>query len=124
MSVAKNRVFVYGTLRNGVPATHRLHGYRMFFVPGRNGNNFPFIQRTDGFYDDRAWYSVLGNIVEVTDKELEQADVYEGVSNGLYTREKLHVQCLSTKRIIEAWVYVGGPALVYQPIDSGDWFSR
>lgn len=123
--MAKNRVFVYGTLRNGVPATHRLHGYRMFFVPGRNGNNFPFIQETEGVDRfDKPWYSVLGNIVQVTDEELQQADVYEGVSNGLYTREKLRVERLSTGRSTEAWVYVGGPALVYQPIDSGDWFSR
>lgn len=123
--MAKNRVFVYGTLRDGVPATHRLHGYRMFFVQGRNGNNFPFIQETEGVDRfEKPWYSVLGNIVEVTDKELQQADVYEGVSNGLYTREKLHVEQLSTGRSTEAWVYVGGPALVYQPIDSGDWFSR
>lgn len=123
--MAKNRVFVYGTLRNGEPATHRLYGYRMFFVPGCNGNNFPFIQETEGVDRfDKPWYSILGNIVEVTDEELQQADVYEGVSNGLYTREKLRVERLSTGRSTEAWVYVGGPALVYQPIDSGDWFSR
>ena len=126
----KNKVFVYGTLRNGAAATHRLDYYRMFCVQGKEFD-FPFIQETDGDCEPRidnvpacSTYSVKGNVVELTDKELRQADKYENVRTGLYARKKVYVQPLSGGEYEEVWVYVGGPALVYQPIDNGDWLSR
>lgn len=114
-----SKLFMYGTLRDGEPATHRLEGYRMFLVQGANSRNFPFLQKTEG-----GCYSAVGNVQPVSDADLVELDRYEGIDRGLYTREKLSVVNLRTGRKTKAWVYVGGPTLVYQPIDSGDWFSR
>ena len=123
--MSKHKVFVYGTLRDGAKATHVLKGFRMFLVQGRKGFQFPFVQQTDGVgNDDEPWYQVYGNIVELTDEELAQADQYENIQSGLYVRELHHVYVIGSRKGIKAWVYVGGPGLVYQPIDNGDWFNR
>lgn len=113
-----NKLFVYGTLRQGQP-THRLPGYMMFKVRGE-GFDFPFIQPYP--YVD-AMPNVLGSVVDVTDDELEKLDVYEGVARGLYIRQKAFVVPLgrSVSAMEEVQVYVGGPALAYEPIPSGVW---
>ena len=60
-----NKLFVYGTLKSGEP-THRLPGYMMFKVKGRDFD-FPVIQ-------PYPWQgnppSVMGTVVEVSDEEL------------------------------------------------------
>lgn len=113
----KHKIFIYGTLRQDQEATHYLDGYSMFCVKG-DQFSFPFIQYTGES-------TVFGSIIEVTDKELAQLDTYEGVARGLYVRKKVKVTDLDTTREdIAVWVYVGGPALAYPLIESGDWLDR
>ena len=122
----KHKVFVYGTLRNDQPPTHELYGYSMFAVNGK-GFDFPFIQKIKESLE--SYVSVVGNIREVTSKELKALDKYEGVASGMYERIKVLVERLDWEDVggtlyEEVWVYVGGPALVYTPIESGDWLNR
>lgn len=116
---ATHKLFVYGTLRQDQEATHKLACYTMRAGVG-NMYDFPFIE-----YDEDCRGAVLGNVIEVTDKELTQLDIYEGVASGLYVRVKARPVPLG-ERVggQEAWVYVGGPALVYPLIQSGDWLAR
>jgi gamma-glutamylcyclotransferase (GGCT)/AIG2-like uncharacterized protein YtfP len=114
-----HKVFVYGTLRNNEPATHKLMCYTMRKVPGKEFD-FPFVE-----YDEDTRSGVLGNIIEVNDKELAQLDIYEGVAHGLYSRIRRYVRPLDdTGDASEVWVYIGGPALVYPIIESNDWFNQ
>lgn len=96
----------------------------MFCVKG-DKFSFPFIQKLYSLscMPDCETACVVGNIIEVTDKELAQLDVYESVAKGLYVREKVEVYS-DNVRSIEVWVYVGGPALAYALIESGDWLAR
>ena len=113
-----NKVFVYGTLRDKQTPTHRLPGYMMFKVAGKTFN-FPFIQAYP--WDDRQ-PEIYGNVMEVTDDQLERLDVYEGIKRGLYTREKVVVYEMKSPAEPEImWAYIGGPALTSKPIPSGDW---
>lgn len=112
------KLFVYGTLANREP-THRLPGYMMFKVRGQSFN-FPVIQPYP--WQDQL-PNIMGSIREVTEEELAQLDVYEGVSRGLYKRTKAFAIPLSANisEMEEVQVYVGGPALVHEPIPSGYW---
>lgn len=113
-----NKLFVYGTLSSGEP-THLLPGFMMFKVKGRDFD-FPVIQ----FYP---WQDkqpcVFGTVIEVSDEELQRLDVYEGVSRGMYERTKVFVVPLDgdASAVEEVQAYVGGPALVHEPIPSGVW---
>lgn len=115
----KHRLFVYGTLRKGQLPTHKLPGYMMFAIPGKVFS-FPVIQPYP--WDDRQ-PDVYGNILEVDDQNLADFDHYEGVERGLYVRENVVVYPLvsgpAAPEIVQA--YIGGPALVRQPIPSGVW---
>lgn len=112
------KLFVYGTLMGGEKATHRLPQYMMFAVQGKTFN-FPVIQPVPDEWD--ADLNVSGCILEVDDDELKQLDYYEGVSRGMYTREKVNVVSLANDTIETVQVYVGGPALVNKPITDGVW---
>lgn len=113
-----NKLFVYGTLSKG-ELTHRLPGYMMFKVKGRDFD-FPVIQPYP-WQDNQP--SVFGTVVEVSDEELQRLDVYENVGHGMYERTKVFVVPLEgdTSAVEEVQAYVGGPALVYEPIPSGVW---
>lgn len=110
-----HRVFVYGTLRpsdkegNYLPATHILHGYSMF----NYFNKFPYIEPAD--------YTsfVLGNVIEVGDKDLAKLDHYEGVHNNLYHRKRVAVVKKGEKQPQEVWTYVAGD--INLRVESGDW---
>lgn len=117
----KHKVFVYGTLRENKEATHFLPGYAMFLVDGAKFN-FPFIQwMGDRLLDE---VGVEGNIIEVDDEGLAKLDKYEGIARGLYERKWVEVFDDSLNEAEEVWVYVGGPQLIYQYVESGDWFNR
>lgn len=115
----KHNVFVYGTLRpwedgNYIPATHFLPGFKMY-----SAGSFPYIMQEHGS-------GVWGNILSVTDKQLKQLDKIEGLERGLYTREKVRVRYWENNVMHpmsqdEVFVYVAGPLLLPQPIESGDW---
>lgn len=114
-----NKVFTYGTLRDGQEPTHRLPGYMMFVVRG-NTFNFPFIQAYP-WQDQQP--NIFGNIMEVSDEELAQLDVYENVESGLYTREEVVVYSLESRvskpEIVQA--YIGGPVLARPIVINGTW---
>lgn len=113
------KIFTYGTLRNGKEPTHKLPGYMMFAVQGKLFN-FPVIQPYPWTDSPPA---VAGNVIEVSDEELQQLDKYEGVERGLYVRTEVVVyelgKSVAKPEIVQA--YIGGPALVNTPIPSGVW---
>lgn len=116
------KLYVYGTLMKGAPATHLLSGYMMFSVKGAKFN-FPVIQPWP--YEGNG-PTVSGCILEVDEDDLAVLDYYEGVSSGLYERIEVEVVPMepsppwqnSTETV---QVYVGGPALVNEPIPNGVW---
>lgn len=116
-----NKVFVYGTLIQGAVLTHRLPGYMMFRVRGQHFD-FPYIQPYP--WDD-SLPSVYGTIIDVTDEQLVEMDKYEGVERFLYRR--VNTLAYPINEIADGTpvqVYVGGPALVNEPIPSGVWTTR
>lgn len=118
MSAGKHKLFVYGTLRPG-PATHKLPGYMMFSVRGKNFD-FPVIQAYP--WQDFPPH-IMGNILEVDDEKLAELDKYENVESGLYIRK--HALAYNAYKTvaepIPVQVYVGGPALLHKPIPNGLW---
>lgn len=116
-----HKVFVYGTLRDGAEATHCLYESALLQHIAGEKFDFPMVQVVD--FD--LPFQVVGNVLEVNDKELEELDKYENVESGLYKRAKLPVHKLQTAANVEnMWVYVAGPALARPVIASGDWFHR
>lgn len=124
MSTRKSiKVFVYGTLRGGLPedavATHKLHGAQLWEI--HSGNfAFPSVRITGNTED-----VVVGNVLTVSKKELKELDRYENVASGLYSRQRVTVYGVdSYDEQVEAWVYVGSDTLFPSQIQSGDWFDR
>lgn len=115
------KLFVYGTLMGKQEPTHYLSDYMMFAVPGKNFN-FPVIQPIPEEWNADA--RVVGCIVEVDEDKLAELDWYEGVARGMYERVKLNVASIDRGVIETVQVYVGGPALVYQPIPDGNWNKK
>ena len=115
---AKNKIFVYGTLRPSNfqedgsygydDATHTVTGFKMF-----SNHAYPFLREGEGV--------VRGNIIEVDEDGLKEADAYESVDSGLYVRQKVTATSIETGESEEAFVYVAGPAFDYPVIESGDW---
>lgn len=114
-----NAVFVYGTLRPSKEATHELWGYKMY-----DYGRFPYLFEGNSAYD-----KVVGNVIYVTDEQLEQLDHYEGVERGLYTRQTVEVwpegkEYSEEEEELECYVYVATDRLHPKRISSGDWFQR
>lgn len=114
----KHKVFVYGTLRpSNAVATHVLSGYRM-----HDYGKFPYIVE-----DDRNFYDVVGNIIEVTSKQLTELDRIEGVKHGLFRRIEEYAYPIGIAwdiaNEVEVFVYVADN-IVPPVISSGDWFNR
>ena len=116
-----HKVFVYGTLRDGHEPTHSLRkNALMQLVDGRKFD-FPMLQVVS--FD--LPFQVVGNVLEVSNKQLTELDEYENVQSGLYKRVKLPVGKIGTiADSEEMWVYVAGPALERPIITSGDWLQR
>ena len=112
------KLFVYGTLMGKQSPTHYLSDYMMFAVPGKTFN-FPVIQPIPDEWN--ASTRVVGCIVEVDDDKLAELDWYEGVALGLYMRLTENVHSMTNASLETVQVYVGGPALVYEPIPDGNW---
>lgn len=114
----KHKVFVYGTLRpRGVAATHVLDGYRM-----HDYGKFPYI-----ILDENDCREVLGNVIEVTDRQLQGLDHIEGVERGLFKRIVEFVYPINSaftcEDEVEVFVYVADN-IVPPVISSGDWHNR
>lgn len=115
------RLFVYGTLRAGLPANARLgadaravqhnyilKGFRLYNYAGR----FPFAVPADQYFE------ITGDLFEIADAKLAELDEYEGVEEGLFRREFIPS--------LGAYIYVRGEAGPgdHPPIVSGDWKNR
>ena len=111
----KHKIFVYGTLREEQEATHLLPYYMMLAYQGKDFS-FPYIVE----HPDR---DVVGNVIEVDDKELDKLDIYENIRSGLYVR--VEVEVLRIDNVDESdlvWVYIAGPSL-FNVIENGDWLE-
>jgi gamma-glutamylcyclotransferase (GGCT)/AIG2-like uncharacterized protein YtfP len=83
--------------------------------------SFPFVEEVA----QDSYEFVVGNILEVNDARLKVLDTYEGVDKGLYIRKREWVLPIGRSDGAEhVWVYIGGPALVYPIVNSGDWLNR
>jgi gamma-glutamylcyclotransferase (GGCT)/AIG2-like uncharacterized protein YtfP len=110
------KLFTYGTLREGAPATHVLPGHTL-----HRYSWFPFVQPGDG--------QVMGNIRDVNEEELEEFDRYEGVPRGLYKRVEVTTVSLSKDKEVKAWIYLPdnlleGDNTIYPVVNSGDWLNQ
>lgn len=114
------RLAVYGTLRRGYPDTGRIEGFSLVF-PGTK--SFPaLIKNTKG-------KGAVVEVIDVTEDDLNQYDMYEGVRDGLYIRTTADVILDDTKEKEKCWVYVAGPLLwqsssMFTEVPDGDWLSR
>lgn len=111
----KYKVFVYGTLRpKGAESTHVVAGYTMF----NYYNRFPYLVETG------ADEEIVGNILEVTAKELDALDHIEGIADGLFKRVVTEaIDLEDTGAATEVFMYVAGN--ICPPIiQSGDWLNR
>lgn len=113
----KHKVFVYGTLRpKGVEATHCIDGWQLFNYYDR----FPYIKQGEG--------SVVGTVVEVTDRQLKEFDLIEGIAHGLFKRVSVEAFVIQrfpspVREGVKAFVYMAGN-ITPAAIQSGDWFNR
>lgn len=117
-----NAVFVYGTLRPSKVATHNIYDHEMY-----DYSRFPYLIKKDGAE------AVKGNVIYVTDEQLEQLDHYEGVERGLYTRETVTAFRIGIDPNAvpfgegsqeDCFVYIATDRLHPKRIPSGDWFQR
>tara|TARA_R110002020_G_scaffold58750_5_gene161003 strand:+ start:11525 stop:11893 length:369 start_codon:yes stop_codon:yes gene_type:complete len=112
-----DKLAVYGTLRKGSKQTYRVKDVSLVF-PGHK--NFPAIIK------NKEGKGAVVELLGVDDADLISYDNYEGVSSGLYTREKINVEgALTTK----AWIYIAGPLLmsyksVFEEVPEQDWLSQ
>lgn len=87
-----DKVFVYGTLKRGHRA-HNLLKFAKFKGDCYSGPGFTMLDVNGwfpGVVKDNSDNNVYGEVYEVTEDELKELDKYEGVSNGLYVRGKVH----------------------------------
>lgn len=101
-------LFAYGTLQNpvklaaviGAAATCRVVADAS--VQGRlyDAGDYPVLCRSDAAAD-----RVPGLLLELDDAVLPRLDAYEGVAEGLYTRQRCTVE-LGSGEAVEAWAYV------------------
>ena len=126
-AVTLHNVFVYGTLKPG-------HGnYRVATMAGQHQHQpaqlsgftlhtlgaFPGIKRAD------PWDTVKGVVLTFTDieKALPVLDKLEGVSWGMYQRERVNVQ-LDNGTALQCWTYIyGNPSALTRDnlIETGEW---
>ena len=115
-----DKLAVYGTLRKGSKETYRVKDVSLVF-PGHK--NFPAIIKNKN--GNGAVVELLG----VDDADLISYDNYEGVSSGLYTREKINVEDKHGDLTTKAWIYIAGPLLmsyksVFEEVPEQDWLSQ
>ena len=113
------KLAVYGTLRNGSENTGRVEKTSLVY-PGH--------QRFPAMIQDEKGKGTVVEIHNVTNSQLKEYDLYEGINTGLYKRVKVKVKMDDGEKI-EAWTYIAGPELVrvtnvFKEIPNGDWYNR
>ncbi len=109
-------LFVYGTLRPGQAAHHRLGPCRVL-GPARTLPRWSLVSL--GLYPGLCpggHTSIVGELVEVSADALPRLDVYEGDE---YARVPVALEPPHAGLIVEAWVFTARRAGT--PIPSGDW---
>ena len=105
-----HKLFVYGTLRTGKGKPAHIRGILWDLGP------FPAVTNIDEVEN-----RIPGEIIDVTDEELKNFDIYEGVPN-LYQRMQTE-----TTMDDEVWVYVWNKSIhpdIHHPIDEWDYKKR
>jgi gamma-glutamylaminecyclotransferase len=101
------RLFLYGTLRRGGSAHHRLAGQR-FLGEARTAGGYGLF-RLSGYPGlvpvPEHVEGVVGEVWEVDAAALARLDAYEGVSEGLYRRETVPLRAPFDGAGVEAYVY-------------------
>ncbi|MFC0472804.1 gamma-glutamylcyclotransferase family protein [Halalkalibacter kiskunsagensis] len=121
-------LFVYGTLRKRGSNHHFIETSKLIegscFVFGElhdTGLGYPVLQQAGENM------KVIGELYEVTDRELQQVDQLEGYSPSNQTNEYIRIinQVCSGNKYYEAYVYIAGDQLQYchNLIKDGDWIS-
>lgn len=119
-----NKVFVYGSLKQGFGLHYVLNGMRFLGV-GKTEPKFRlhslgmFPAMTEAAKDG---YPVLGEIYQVTKERLTYLDIVEGVEAGLYARRTLNVTDAHGE-VHKAIVYVWPRPIRadWNVIKSGEW---
>jgi gamma-glutamylcyclotransferase (GGCT)/AIG2-like uncharacterized protein YtfP len=98
-------LFVYGSLKRGQMLHHRL-GLKPIFQTTLKG--------FDCYIHPSIWYpaltkgtsAIIGEVYEVTPIKLKELDVLEGISTGLYTRERIEIIHPKTQALMHVFVYL------------------
>lgn len=114
-------LFTYGTLRNGVNATHALHNFRLCYAKGKTFD-FPYVVPEKGAI-------TYGNLVgPIRKKDWSTLDRYENVESGLYVRQLQSVAPIGDGDPVECAVYIAGNVDYGEGhrlyIETGDWYKR
>jgi|TARA_R110002124_G_scaffold56378_2_gene159097 gamma-glutamylcyclotransferase (GGCT)/AIG2-like uncharacterized protein YtfP len=112
-----NKLAVYGTLRDGKRETWKVDGFNLYF-PGHR--NYPVAMPNQDASD------LVVEVVDVDEQDIDNYDVYEGVSSGLYERRL--VEAYKDDKKVKAWMYTIGTLLlqstgVFQEVPGKDWYS-
>ena len=118
-SPARERLFVYGTLRTGGPASAMLHGCQRIEERQVRGTLYDF-GAFPALVPDQTGL-VSGELWECPPETIRALDTYEGVAEGLFARVRLPLDDGE-----DAWVYVAGPRLLdglsgRTQVDGGSW---
>ncbi|WP_054943865.1 gamma-glutamylcyclotransferase [Paenibacillus ihuae] len=118
-----DKVFVYGTLRQGEQYHDLLGDSRLFsllaLVKGTladTGSGYPVLLETEG--------TVAGELYEVTAEVLQRLDELEGYYGPGDARndyERVVTEVTTDTGVTEAWVYVYRHTQQYAAIPEGDW---
>lgn len=104
-------VFVYGTLRKGQEANHKLAGAEYVGDAHVTG----ILYNIDDKFPALVLYvgaaRVDGEIWRCPIDMLSELDTYEGVSDGLFRRVGVQAKRNDTIEDVPAWTYVAGPLL-------------
>lgn len=111
MSAARRLIFVYGTLRSGASHFHLLGADARFITTARTVPDWTLVDAGGfpGMVHKLGAPGVRGEVIDIAATSLPALDAYEGVTEGIYTREKLILSPISDAPPIEADTYIFQP---------------
>lgn len=117
------KVFVYGTLRQGEQYHDLLGDSRLFSVLAQvkgtladTGSGYPVLIETEG--------RVAGELYEVTEevlRRLDELEEYYGPGDERNDYERVVTEVMTDTGVTEAWVYMYRHPQQYAAIPEGDW---
>lgn len=109
---AQSLVFVYGTLKRG-GSNHAFLAGQTFVRSARTVAGYSLVHLNDFpgmILDETDTSGVGGEIWSVDAACLAGLDELEGIEEGLYRREPIHLQTIHTHEIVQAYLYAGDVA--------------